>query len=168
VLGRQASLVWPLRKGGASTYATPDTFDMLAGAIAERDPLRSSLLRLCSHHQTFNMTEKKMSPEPESSSATPTSRPTSILDETVRFFALYLTSLFSLDPYTAAQNSPHRRIGHGSPIARPSLQTDWGEGAGVGRRLDPTGPPARRPGGVGGNTPMPVIPGCGSCMASVS
>jgi hypothetical protein len=89
----------------------------------------------------------------------------SILDSTYRFFALYLTTLFSLDAYSAAANSPHRMLlgavpPRPSPLQRP--YGDFGEGNGVDLRLDPGGPQARR----GGLSQAPAginIPTCGSC-----
>ena len=95
----------------------------------------------------------------------------SILDSAFRFLALYLTTLFSLDAYAAAANSPHRMLLGAVPRRQPALQRppgDFGEGAGVGLRLDPGGPQARR----GGMPQAPAginIPVCGTCtMPSVS
>jgi len=95
----------------------------------------------------------------------------SIFDSAYRFLALYLTTLFSLDAYTAAANSPHRMLLGAVPPRQQPLQRppgDFGEGAGVGMRLDPGGPQARR----GGMPQAPTginVPVCGTCtMPSVS
>ena len=93
----------------------------------------------------------------------------SIVDSAFRFLALYVTTLFSLDAYAAAANSPHRMLLGAVPRRQPALQRpDFGEGAGVGVRLDPGGPRARR-GGMPQATAGVNIPVCGACaMPSVS
>jgi hypothetical protein len=95
----------------------------------------------------------------------------SVLDSAYRFLALYLTTLFSLDAYAAAANSPHRALLGAVPPRQPPPQRppgDFGEGAGVGMRLDPGGPQARR-GGMPGAPAGINIPVCGTCtMPSVS
>lgn len=78
------------------------------------------------------------------------------MDSVTRFFALYFTTLFSLDTVTAARNSP---FGVRNPIIPDSMQRnrrDYGEGPGIGYRLDPGGSSTRR-GGFNGSGAAPDI-----------
>jgi hypothetical protein len=93
--------------------------------------------------------------------APPTPPPSSILNSAYRFLALYLTTLFSLDAYSAAANSPHRLLLGGVP-ARPR-PADYGEGNGVGLRLDPGGPQVRRRGEIAHSPAGFNASGCTSC-----
>jgi hypothetical protein len=84
------------------------------------------------------------------------------MDAPLRFVALYLTTLFSLDTYAAAANSPFRTYSK-DPTPVRSVRKDWGEGSSVGRRLDAAGP--ERPSGQlngGGTMPVPVRGICGN------
>lgn len=80
----------------------------------------------------------------------------SAIDSTIRFFALYVTTLFSLDAYSAAANSPFgilerpaSRLIHDS--ARRPQHRGYGEGPGRSFRIDPGGAD-RRDGGFRGAT----------------
>jgi len=95
------------------------------------------------------------------SSMDPTS--TSFASTFIRFIALYFTSLFSLDAYRAAANSPYRRLGTPNDTQQQRRKSpDHGEGATVGWRLDPGGPQQRR-GGLSGGGDL-NMPSCGSCQ----
>ena len=92
-----------------------------------------------------------------------------LLDVPLRFLALYLTTLFSLDPWTAAQCSPYSvRSSQSTWSSRSNSRRQWngGEAASVGMRLDPGGPtnPTRRGGfgGGSGGATLDVTP-CPSC-----
>lgn len=90
-----------------------------------------------------------------------------IMDSVARFFALYFTTLFSLNTWSAAMNSPYRLPSVSSDDAhreRRLGQRDFGEGANIGRRLDPGGPDSRH-GGFGSGNRAVDIPTCGSCAA---
>jgi hypothetical protein len=88
------------------------------------------------------------------------------MDSVVRFFALYFTTLFSLDTVSAAANSPFRHLRTNSENVQNPIQPrrrDYGEGEGIGFRLDAGGPTQRRGGfGPGGGSAV-NIPTCGAC-----
>lgn len=83
------------------------------------------------------------------------------MDTPIRFVALYFATLFSLDTYTAAANSPYRTSRN---TVIPPRRSDYGEGSRVGFRLDPGGPENRR-GGFGGGGIDVNVPSCGACAA---
>jgi len=86
------------------------------------------------------------------------------MDTAFRFCALYLTSLFSLDSYSAAANSPYSLPSTNAQHQPRQRRTDWGEGPTIGRRLDAAGP-TRRTGRVGGGEDLNVTPPSNCCGA---
>jgi hypothetical protein len=86
------------------------------------------------------------------------------MDTVTRFFALYFTTLFSLDTIGAARSSPfsinNPQI---SELIRRGRGGDFGEGNNVGFRLDPGGPGTRKGGFNGGGGPDINVPACKNC-----
>ncbi|KAF2436433.1 hypothetical protein EJ08DRAFT_728952 [Tothia fuscella] len=104
----------------------------------------------------------------DADTATPPTQPqpppaTSITETITRFATLYLTTFFSLDPYTAARRSPHSVPAPSIPDHLRPAGRDYGEGEGIGRRLDPGGPWSRqgRIQNDGRNITIPA--GCKTC-----
>jgi len=78
------------------------------------------------------------------------------MDSVTRFFALYFTTLFSLDTVTAARSSPFSVNNSRIPDSMQRNRRDYGEGSTVGYRLDPGGSGSRR-GGFHGSGAAPDI-----------
>jgi hypothetical protein len=72
------------------------------------------------------------------------------MDSITRFFALYFTTLFSLDTVTAARSSPFSINNPRIPESMQRQRQNFGEGSSVGYRLDPGGSSTRR-GGFNGS-----------------
>lgn len=86
------------------------------------------------------------------------------MDDITRFFALYITTLFSFDTVTAARSSPFSVINPQIPDSMRRTRGDYGEGNKVGKRLDPGGSSARKGGFSGsGAAPDINIPACKNC-----
>lgn len=87
-----------------------------------------------------------------------------IMDTVTRFFALYFTTLFSLDTFGAAQSSPFSINNAQIPDSiRRGRRGNFGEGHNVGYRLDPGGSGSRRGGFKTGGGQDINIPACKNC-----
>ncbi|KAE9987024.1 hypothetical protein Vi05172_g60 [Venturia inaequalis] len=88
-----------------------------------------------------------------------------------RFTTLYLTTLFSFDNITAARLSPHSLTSpSGIPpeLRRSNRGEDYGEGEGVGFRMDPGGRPRRDVGRINGGAGNIDVPACRGCKYSAA
>ncbi|KAF1913454.1 hypothetical protein BDU57DRAFT_479646 [Ampelomyces quisqualis] len=113
-------------------------------------------------------------PHPVNQQPTNSPHSPSLPSQIITFFALYLTTLFSLDAFAAARNSPHRAPSSAAiyrPANTPSEYQAGMHGRGAG------GPSSGGGGGAGGNgrgmgevrdSRPPVGMGstaaCGACM----
>jgi hypothetical protein len=123
--------------------------------VAEATPAYVSLypITLCRNFKLIYSCSTPRTPPPSAS----------VTDTITRFTMLYFTSFFSLDPYTAARRSPYSVPNPTVPEHLRPTGRDYGEGEGIGRRLDPGGP-FRRQGRIqndGRNITVPA--GCKSC-----